>query len=175
MTKRPFFDNVIAFFFILAGLYNLGGILYATSFFMDQTIVDVNPAVFSWFGQISVILWGLAYLSVSFSFYNVPKLVFVFFIEKMVYAVTWAVWFFSNQDVVTKLAETSPKLASFFKFYGAGDLFFGLFFLWVVIRTTREKSATLAVEKPTPPTQRTEPEIGEEKADSAHEVAEKVV
>ncbi|WP_373766527.1 hypothetical protein [Glaesserella sp.] len=154
MMKRPFFDNVITFFFGLAGLYNIVGILYATSFFMDQTIADVNPAVFSWFGQISVILWGLAYLSVAFSFYSVPKLVFVFFLQKMVYAVTWAVWFFSHQDAVTKLAETAPSLVTFFNSYGAGDLFFGLFFLWVVIRTTRESSPSVVKPTVTPQEER---------------------
>ncbi|OOH91232.1 hypothetical protein BMT54_02980 [Pasteurellaceae bacterium 15-036681] len=148
MTKRPFFDNVISFVFLLAGLYNVVGILYPTKFFMDQTIATLDPAVFSWLGQISIILWGLAYLSVSFSFYKVPKLIFVFFIEKMVYVGAWAFWFFENQETLTQLKTNSPDLAFFFSYYGVGDLFFGLFFLYVVIRATREVKSVEKVEQP---------------------------
>ena len=92
----------------------------------------------------SIILCGLAYLSVSFSFYKVPKLIFVFFIEKMVYVGAWAFWFFDNQETLTKLNDSNPLLATFFRYYGIGDLFFGLFFLYVVIRTTREIKAANA-------------------------------
>lgn len=138
MQKRPFFDNVIAFFFVLAGLYNIVGILYPTQFFFDQTIATVDPTVFSWLGQVNIVLWGLAYLSVSFSFYKVPKLVFIFFIEKMVYAIIWGFWYVENGHLLPELADTQPVLANVFQFYGLGDLFFGLFFFYVVIRCSKD-------------------------------------
>ncbi|WGE89277.1 hypothetical protein NYR89_09935 [Actinobacillus arthritidis] len=72
--------------FILAGIYNLVGILGFTQFFTNPTLMENDPVVFSWLGQIAIILWGLAYLSVSRSFWKVPYLVIVFFIEKMLYA-----------------------------------------------------------------------------------------
>lgn len=72
--------------FILAGFYNLIGILGFTQFFTDSTLMDNDPVMFSWVGQIGIILWGLAYLSVSRKFHLVPYIVAVFCIEKMLYA-----------------------------------------------------------------------------------------
>lgn len=53
------------FGFYLAGIYNLVGILGFTLFFTDATLATTDPVVFSWVGQWGIILWGLAYLSVS--------------------------------------------------------------------------------------------------------------
>ncbi len=78
--------------FILAGIYNLVGILGFTQFFTDRTLMENDPIVFSWLGQIAIILWGLAYLSVARSFWNVPYLVVVFCLEKMLYAGAWLYW-----------------------------------------------------------------------------------
>lgn len=44
--------------FILAGIYNLVGILGFTQFFTDRTLMENDPIVFSWLGQIAIILWG---------------------------------------------------------------------------------------------------------------------
>ncbi|WP_228074253.1 hypothetical protein [Muribacter muris] len=100
-------------------------------------------------------LWGLAYLAVSFSFYKVPKLIFVFFIEKMVYAVTWGLWYLENSAVIQELASSKPQLATFFQFYGVGDLFFGLFFFAVVVRCSKSAKKT----ESEPPKPRIEPTL----------------
>lgn len=155
MQKRPFFDNVISFFFVLAGLYNLVGILYPTRFFLDQTISTIDPVVFSWLGQVNIVLWGLAYWAVSFSFYKVPKLIFLFFIGKLVYAVIWGFWYVENGAVLQELATTQPILANIFQFYGIGDLCFALFFFAVVVRCSREPK----IIKSEPQKQRIEPTL----------------
>lgn len=118
-----------SYIFILAGLYNLAGILVPTRFFTDQTIAQVDPVVFSWLGQVGIILWGLAYLSVSRHFFKVPQLVAVFAIEKAVYVVAWLTWLTNHQ-----LAEAG-NLQGFFAIYGLGDLVFGLLFAILAIKT----------------------------------------
>jgi len=71
--------------FFLAGLYNFIGILGFTQFFTDTTLMDNDPIVFSWLGQISILLWGLAYWSVAKHFWQVPVLLWIFCVEKLVY------------------------------------------------------------------------------------------
>lgn len=118
-----------SYIFILAGLYNLAGILVPNRFFTDQTMASVDPVVFSWLGQVGIILWGLAYLSVSRRFFKLPQLVTVFAIEKSVYVVAWLTWLTHHQ-----LSEAGV-LQSFFAIYGLGDLIFGLLFAIVAIKT----------------------------------------
>lgn len=93
---------------------------------MSPTVTD--PVVFSWVGQLGIILWGMAYLSVSKSFWKVPHLIAVFAIEKMLYAVAWAIWLFDNQDDLNELSQSSPLMWAFFSTYGFGDFLFGIFF-----------------------------------------------
>lgn len=120
-----------SYVFILAGLYNLAGILVPNRFFTDQSMASIDPVVFSWLGQVGIILWGLAYLSVSRRFFKAPQLVAVFAIEKAVYVVAWLTWLTQHQ-----LSEAG-NLQAFFAIYGLGDLIFGILFALVAIKTAR--------------------------------------
>lgn len=120
--------------FIAAGIYNLVGILGFTQFFTDTTLMETDPVVFSWVGQIAIILWGLAYLSVSRSHVHVPWLVAVFAIEKLLYAVAWALWLFNNQATLSALGDQSLVMYLFFASYGFGDFLFCIFFATVAFR-----------------------------------------
>lgn len=123
------------FGFYLAGIYNLIGILGFTLFFTDNTLSTTDPVVFSWVGEVGIILWGLAYLAVSHKFTEVPYLVGVFCIEKILYAVAWFTWLMSHQDVVQGLQN--PMMKVFFMSYGFGDFLFALFFGFVYIKLMR--------------------------------------
>lgn len=121
--------------FILAGIYNLVGILGFTQFFTDRTLMENDPIVFSWLGQIAIILWGLAYLSVARSFWNVPYLVVVFCLEKMLYAGAWLYWLATPPEKLDVLAGQSMLMFCFFASYGFGDFLFGLFFLIAAVNS----------------------------------------
>ncbi len=121
--------------FILAGIYNLVGILGFTQFFTDRTLMENDPIVFSWLGQIAIILWGLAYLSVARSFWNVPYLVVVFCLEKMLYAGAWLYWLATTPEKLDVLAGQSMLMFCFFASYGFGDFLFGLFFLIAAVNS----------------------------------------
>ncbi|MDG2914654.1 hypothetical protein P7M47_01460 [Bisgaard Taxon 10/6] len=83
-----------------------------------------------------IILWGLAYLSVSTRYHQVPKLILVFFIEKWVYVAAWAYWLMNNGDTLANLWSENLFLGIFFAIYGAGDFLFALFFGYVFIKKT---------------------------------------
>ena len=136
MTYGNGVEPIMTVCFILAGVWNLGILLFS-KFFTNRLLATVDPAVFSWFGQIAIVLWGLAYISVAKSYQNVPCLLLVFFLEKMIYGVRWLGWLIVHGKSLPKIAAESRITAAFYAIYGAGDLLFGFFFGWVALRVMR--------------------------------------
>ena len=134
MNYATLSDRAITRGFFLAGAVNVFGMLVISKLFTNALLNSTDPAVFSWLGQVAIVLWGLAYWAVAQAFRNVPYLVIVFFIEKMVYTVCWLVWLLQKGHSLTSIASESPMTAIFFGMYGAGDLAFGLFFGWVALK-----------------------------------------
>ena len=133
MNYATLSDRAITRGFVLAGAVNVFGMLVVSKLFTNSLLNSTDPAVFSWLGQVAIVLWGLAYWAVAQAFRHVPYLVIVFFIEKMVYTVCWLVWFLQKGHSLTSIASESLMTAIFFAMYGAGDLAFGLFFGWVAL------------------------------------------
>ena len=133
MNYATLSDRAITRGFVLAGAVNVFGMLVVSKLFTNSLLNSTDPAVFSWLGQVAIVLWGLAYWAVAQAFRHVPYLVIVFFIEKMVYTVCWLIWFLQKGHSLTSIASESLMTAIFFAMYGAGDLAFGLFFGWVAL------------------------------------------
>lgn len=134
LTLSP---KAISMGFIMAGLYNLVGILGFTQFFTDPTLRNTDPLVFSWLSQIGIILWGVAYLSQTKNYRYNPILISVFCIEKMLYAFAWVLWLVKSGDMLGALFQQSSMIGLFFAIYGLGDFLFGVFFgiiVWRIIR-----------------------------------------
>ena len=123
--------------FVLAGATNVFGMLVVSKLFTNSLLSATDPAVFSWLGQVAIVLWGLAYWAVAQAYRHVPYLVLVFCIEKMVYAVIWLLWLLQHGHSLTSIASESSMTAMFFAVYGAGDFAFGLFFGWVALRVLK--------------------------------------
>lgn len=128
-------DTLIRYGFILAGLYNLGGILIFSAGFTNERLAQWYPEVFSLTGQIGILLWGVAYLSVAHCYERVPLLTAVFALEKLLYTLTWVYWLSAHGAQLPELAQDSPITAVFFAVYGLGDLLSCVFFNWVCWRT----------------------------------------
>ena len=126
--------------FVFAGAVNVIGMLMVSKGFTNGLLSATDPAVFSWLGQVSVVLWGLAYWAVAQSYRHVPYLVLVFCIEKMVYTASWLVWLMDKSHSLAAVASQSTETAIFFGMYGAGDFAFGLFFGWVAFQVLRGRN-----------------------------------
>lgn len=120
--------------FWLAGAYNVFGMLLFSQLFMNPLLASTDPAVFSWLGQVAIVLWGLAYWAVAKTYHHVPALVAVFALEKLVYVLAWARWLLEKAQTLPAISAESPLTAVFFSLYGAGDLLFGLFFAWTALQ-----------------------------------------
>ncbi len=130
-------NETIAKGFVLAGLMNILGVLVNSRFFTNAVIPEVDPVVMSRFGLLMIIIWGLAYISVSKNYDKVKWLVGVFAIEKFIYGSLWTNWILSNSlaDVYNK--DTSAGI--FYSIYGINDWIFFVFFLFIFIRLVSAK------------------------------------
>jgi len=127
-------NSIITKGFWIAGAFNIVGVLIFSKCFTNALLSSIDPMVFSWFGLVGIILWGLAYCSVARCYSFVPYLILVFFVEKMVYSIIWMMWLFKHGDMLPSIFTESPLTATFYSIYGAGDFMFGLFFLWVALK-----------------------------------------
>ena len=116
---------------IVAGLFNIGGVLMFSMFFTNGLPGKYLPEVMGNFGLIGIMLWGLAYCAAAPGIRENrwPALVFAF--EKMVYAVSW-VWFVCERGaLLPQIFGESWQTGLFLSSYGSADFIFGIFFLWV--------------------------------------------
>ena len=109
--------------FLLAAAYNLS-IIVVSKLFTSGDLFDFDP-LFNRDGCVCVVLWGLAYASMSTTYDSAPYVCLVFALEKIFYYVHW--------HMTVARRDTSPaKSAQFFyRLYGLGDLAFGVFFFYI--------------------------------------------
>ncbi len=120
-----------------AGIFNLAGVLIFSLCFTNPHLNDYYPLVFSNFGLIAIMLWGLAYISVAGSYMHVRELMFVFAVEKLVYVISWVGFLMTSGHLLPEIFEKSIMSGLFLSAYGLGDFIFGCFFSWVGIRGYR--------------------------------------
>lgn len=123
---------------LLAGAYNVGGVLLFSQGLSSPDLGAQDPEVFSLLGLLAIMLWGCAYASVARVYHRVPYLLLVFALEKLLYTGNWLSWLDSHGHTLPALLDTQPLTAVFYAIYGAGDLAFAVFFAWVGIRTLRD-------------------------------------
>ena len=120
--------------YIIAGTYNFS-ILIFSKFFQNQLFDKYDAEHFSFHGIISILLWGLAYMSISKIYQKVPYLNLVFAVEKFYYFWVWMKWMKSNSYQLGSMLSEDPLNGLFFTVYGIGDLLFGLAFLTIGLST----------------------------------------
>jgi hypothetical protein len=122
--------------FIAAGFANIFGVLGFSMGFQNETLNAHFPEVFSNFGLGMILVWGMAYIAVSTEHPRAPRLLFVFFLEKMVYVGTALYfWFVMKPDFMAMWNE-SVLTTLFYIIYGINDLLFGMlfFYAWLQYR-----------------------------------------
>ena len=133
----PIKNETISKGFILAGVMNIVGVLVSSRCFTNTVIPAVDSVVMSNFGLLMIIIWGLAYIAVSYSYDKVKWLVAVFVIEKFIYGLIWSKWILNNS--LADVFEKDKSAGRFFATYGINDWIFFLFFLFVFIRLLAAK------------------------------------
>ena len=126
--------------FIIAGLSNILGVSICSKAFTNDVMLATQPDVMGYFGLISIILWGLAYISVCKSYNKVRWLVGVFVVEKLAYVVAWLSLITSRS--LSSIYELDVLAGVFYTIYGANDFIFMLFFSFVCLRSGQVSAKT---------------------------------
>jgi hypothetical protein len=124
--------SLIQKLFILAGLSNILGVLICSKLFTNSVMMGAQPDVMSLFGLISIVLWGLAYISVSKPYASVRWLIGIFVVEKLAYVIAWLT--FISAQSLGAVYENDFFAGVFYTIYGANDFLFMIFFAYVFLK-----------------------------------------
>ena len=119
-------DKIIQRGFIIAGLSNILGVIICSKAFTNDVMLATQPDVMGYFGLISILLWGFAYIAVRKSYNQTRWLVGVFVIEKLAYVIAWLTFITSRS--LSSVYELDILAGIFYTIYGANDFIFMLFF-----------------------------------------------
>ena len=119
--------------FWLAGLYNWVTILGLNQFFTSNVLTETDPIVFSWMGQVLILLWGAVYFWRAPRFNQAPLLTSIFAITKFIYFIAWLYWLLNFPEKLDALAGQSMWLFCFFAGYGYIEIMFAVFFILVYL------------------------------------------
>ncbi len=108
---------------------NIVGVLLFSRGFTNAAINEADPVVMSNFGLLMIIVWGLAYIGSATITSSIKWVAGVFALEKLVYVAVWLRWLSENN--LAQLYSKDFFAGAFFSIYGANDLVFMLFFVWV--------------------------------------------
>ena len=117
---------------MIAGLSNILGVMICSKAFTNDVMLATQPDVMGYFGLISIILWGFAYISVCKSYNQARWLVDVFVIEKLAYVIAWLAFIASRS--LSSIYELDVLAGVFYTIYGANDFIFMLFFSFVFLK-----------------------------------------
>ena len=133
-------DKMIQRGFIIAGLSNILGVLICSKAFTNDVMLATQLDVMGYFGLISIILWGVAYISVSKSYNQARWLVGAFVIEKLAYVIAWLAFITSHS--LSSIYEMDVLAGVFYTIYGTNDFIFMLFFGYVFLKRGQVPSKT---------------------------------
>jgi hypothetical protein len=125
--------------YVLAGAMNILGILFFSKGFTNLYLSKLYPEIFSPFGLLMIILWGLAYIAVASHWQNLRRIAIVFSLEKLVYGLTWIFWIAQNRSDLGHVFEFAPMTALFYMIYGINDFLFMGFFLWAALLANQRR------------------------------------
>ena len=123
---------------IAAGLFNIVGVLALTRGFQDLSLGSYFPDLFSIWGLIGIILWGLCYMAMASRYRVAPEILVVFALEKIFYFASWCWWQWHHFSELPAMWVDNPAAAVFYGTYGPGDLTFAVFFLALFIKAKRQ-------------------------------------
>jgi len=127
-------ESFITKCFYAAVLYNLLGAITFSKGLTNDYMTSLDPNVFTDMGWVAIFLWGLAYFSVAKSYKQVPYLLLVFFVEKMIYTYLWISWLYKHFSSLSEIYSKDLLTGIGFTLYGSGDFIFGIFFLWLALK-----------------------------------------
>lgn len=106
---------------LVIGFVNLLVLGFLLPFMPGELLAAQDPLFFSGAGVLMIGLWGAAYLATINYWQLLPGLMWVFALEKTVFALRWGWWFTEHHNQIPAIAEQSIIVALFYGGYGLWD------------------------------------------------------
>lgn len=123
--------GLVKIIFIVAAFVNIIGVGVLCKGFTNTALNNADPVLFSNFGLVMIMVWGLAFLAAARYAPQVPYISLAFAVEKSVYVMCWIRWLTNHRDTLPELFATDLFAGTFMAIYGAIDFIFMLLFAWV--------------------------------------------
>jgi hypothetical protein len=121
----------------LSGIMNISGVLIFSRFFTNKVINEADPVTMSNFGLLMIVVWGLVFLAIVPKWENLKWVIGVFFIEKIIYGLTWSKWIMSND--LSSVYKKDMMAGIYYTIYGLNDWLFCIFYLVVFIYLSKHE------------------------------------
>jgi len=121
----------------LSGIMNISGVLVFSRFFTNKVINEADPVTMSNFGLLMIVVWGLVFLAIVPKWENLKWVIGVFFIEKIIYGLTWSKWIMSND--LSSVYKKDMMAGIYYTIYGLNDWLFCIFYLVVFIYLSKHE------------------------------------
>ena len=121
----------------LSGIMNISGVLIFSRFFTNKVINEADPVTMSNFGLLMIVVWGLVFLAIVPKWENLKWVIGVFFIEKIIYGLTWSKWIMSND--LSSVYKEDMMAGIYYTIYGLNDWLFCIFYLVVFIYLSKHE------------------------------------
>ena len=127
-----------------AGLINFGLLLFNLGFTESSALAEPYAQVFSTFGQVMVLVWGVAFALAGFSADDEkPSMIWwAFALEKLVYVIAYAI-FWTGPNASLLRWDGTPKqllVPLFYTIFGIVDLSFLILFAHLGWRATTARA-----------------------------------
>ena len=116
--------------FLSAAFANIVGVLVFCKGFTNTTLNEADPVMFSNFGLLMLMVWGLTYLAAARYAPKVPLVALAFAVEKAVYVMCWIRWINNHKDTLPELFAQDLFAGLFLSIYGGVDFIYMLLFAW---------------------------------------------
>ena len=121
--------NYLVMIYYSAALVNTVGVLLLSYGLTNQTLMETDPTLFSGFGLVMIMIWGLCYYACAQAARTYRGISLVFGLEKLVYCVLW-INFVQGDVSWSELYERDLFAGLFYSIYGIIDGFYmSLFFV----------------------------------------------
>lgn len=121
--------KLIRIVYYSAACANVIGVMIFSKGLTNQVLINTHPTLFSQFGILMIMIWGLCYFVCTNAAYDYASISLVFALEKLAYVVTW-IRFIQGDVDWSVLYEKDLLAGLFYSIYGVVDGVYLLLFLY---------------------------------------------
>ena len=117
------------FIYYSAAFVNTIGVFVLSQGLTSQALMDTDPTLFSRFGLVMIMMWGVCYYACAQAAYTHRSISVSFALEKLIYVCMWIMFILGPVDW-SQLYERDLLAGLFYSIYGVIDAIYLTLFLY---------------------------------------------